>query len=72
MYLGVSPSQLANVLLVLTLQTGHISPQYHVVFDECFSTVESEKHKPETWDELFRYANQSWSYKSSTILIILP
>ena len=60
-YLGVSPSHLANVLLVLTLQTGHISPQYHVVFDEYFSTVESEKHKPETWDELFRYANQSWS-----------
>ena len=60
-YLGVSPSHLANVLLVLTLQTGHISPQYHVVFDEYFSTVESEKHKPETWDELVTYANQSWS-----------
>ena len=26
-----------------------------------FSTVESEEHKPDTWDELFKFANKSWS-----------
>ena len=38
-YLGHSPCHSGNVALVLNLRTGHISPQYHVVFDDEFSTV---------------------------------
>ena len=38
-YLGHSPSHAGNVALVLNLQTGHVSPQYHLVFDDDFSTV---------------------------------
>eukprot|EP00957_Ditylum_brightwellii_P076868 5842871-Ditylum_brightwellii.AAC.1 len=32
-YLGHSPVHAGNVALVLNLQTGHVSPQYHIVFD---------------------------------------
>lgn len=38
-YLGHSPSHAGNVSLVLNLHTGHVSPQYHVVFDDDFSTI---------------------------------
>ena len=41
-YLGVSSAHSSNVPLVLSLKTGSISAQYHVVFDDCFSTVVSE------------------------------
>ena len=40
-YLGHSPSHAGNVALVLNLQTGHMSPQYHLVFDDGFSTVDA-------------------------------
>ena len=39
-YLGHSPFHAGNVALVFNLQTGHVSPQYHVIFDEQFTTVE--------------------------------
>ena len=39
--LGSSPAHTSNVPLVLTLKTGYVTLEYHVVFDDCFSTVES-------------------------------
>ena len=61
-FVGYSPHHSSDVPLVLNLQTGSISPQYHVVFDDTFSTVisvsESEE-PPEFWTEIllddFRY-----------------
>ena len=41
-YLGLSKIHSSNVHLVLNSNTGHISPQYHFVFDENFSTVYSD------------------------------
>ena len=41
--------------LILNLQTGSITPQYHVVFDDLFSTVtsvEREIDPPGNWAEL--------------------
>ena len=40
-YLGPSPQHARSVALVLNLQTGHISPQFHVAFDPSFQTVKS-------------------------------
>ncbi len=60
-YLGVSSAHSSNVPLVLSLKTGSISAQYHVVFDDCFSTVVSEGLQPQAWEKLFSYNNQSWS-----------
>ena len=42
LYLGVSKLHSTTVHLVLNIETGKISPQYHVVFDDQFTTVYSE------------------------------
>jgi hypothetical protein len=41
MFLGFSGKHSSTVGMVLNLVTGHVSPQYHVVYDEKFSTVTS-------------------------------
>ncbi len=38
-YLGHSPFHAGSVALVYNPSTGHVSPQYHVVFDDDFTTV---------------------------------
>ena len=42
-YVKRSPIHAVNVSLVLNLSTGHISPQFHVVFNEKNSTIPSLK-----------------------------
>lgn len=42
-YLGKSPQHACNVALVLSLETGLISPQFHIKFDPSFHTVKQEK-----------------------------
>ena len=39
MYLGASPNHADSVGRILSLTTGHVSPQYHVVYDELFHTT---------------------------------
>jgi hypothetical protein len=41
LYLGSSPRHSRNVALVLNLRTGHVSPQFHVLFDDLFETLRS-------------------------------
>ena len=38
-YLDHSPFHAGSVSLVFNLSTGRVSPQYHVAFDDKFSTV---------------------------------
>ena len=38
-YVGRSPSHASNVDLILNPCTGHVSPQFHVVYDDDFLTV---------------------------------
>ncbi len=38
-YVGCSPSHAANVSLILNQQTGHFSPQFHVVCNDDFMMV---------------------------------
>ena len=38
-YVDQSPCHAGNVALVLSPKTMHISPQYHLVFDDEFPTV---------------------------------
>jgi hypothetical protein len=53
-YVGQSPSHASNVALILNPRTGHISPQFHVVFDDDFTTVEylCKMTVPPHWAEL--------------------
>ncbi len=38
-YLGRSPSHARSVALVLNIDTGRVSPQYHVQFDPSYQTI---------------------------------
>ena len=53
-FVGFSLSHSSDVPLILNPRTGHISPQYHVVFDNSFSTVTSildTEDPPSFWNE---------------------
>jgi hypothetical protein len=53
-YVGHSPQHAGNVALILNPQTECTSPQYHVVFDDNFTTVNDIKNSlmPSTWQQL--------------------
>ena len=52
-YMGKSPLHASTVALVRNLQTGRISPQFHVIFDDNFETVYSDyEDQPLLWQEL--------------------
>jgi hypothetical protein len=42
MFLGVSPEHSSNVVLALNLNMRYVSPKFHTVHDDLFSTVSSE------------------------------
>ena len=77
-YLGRSPAHAGNVALVLNPSTGLVSPKYHVVFDDDFTTAPHliKGTVPSNWeklvlgsrerstDELF-YLTQTWMQPTS-------
>ena len=50
-FVGYSPNHFSDVPLILNPATGHISPHFHVVFDDFFSIVMSDEI-PSFWNEL--------------------
>ena len=62
-YLGASPLHASTVGLVRNLYTGHISPQFHVVYDDFFETVHATaEQEPTEWPELITF--QSYRLKT--------
>ena len=52
-YLGVSKVHSSTVHMVLNIDTGKVSPQFHLIFDDTFSTVYSDgQFDPDVWDSL--------------------
>ena len=41
-FVGVSPKHSSTVGRILNVRTGHVSPQFHVVFDDLFTSVPSD------------------------------
>jgi hypothetical protein len=58
-FLGVSPDHSTTIGRILNLRTGHVSPQFHVVYDDLYSTVPNA----ETGGllDLDRFQAESWS-----------
>lgn len=56
LFLGFISHHSSSVAWVLNLQTGHISPQYHVVFDDSFTTCDvfHTNRLPYNWDDLYK------------------
>jgi transposase InsO family protein len=48
-YIGRSPQHARNVALVLNIQTGLVSPQFHVKFDPSFHTVKQSPEMDSLW-----------------------
>lgn len=60
-YLGHSPCHAGSVALVLNPKTLHVSPQFHIVIDDNFSTVPflDKNDTPPNWKELVEAAEHS-------------
>ena len=60
-YVGHSPLHAGSVVLILNPRTGHVSPQFHVVFDDHFTTVPfMEKNEvPPHWASWLRTSARS-------------
>lgn len=61
-YLGHSPYHASNVALVLNLDTGLVSPHFHVVFDDKFPTVDfiKSRKEPSNWEYLCKYHSEDY------------
>ncbi len=59
-YLGHSPMHAGSVALVLNPKTGHVSPQFHIVFDDNFTTVSHMRDEtiPPTWEHMCKNATE--------------
>ena len=59
-YVGHSPSHTGSVALVLNPRTGHVSPQFHGVFDDFFTTVPYIKKSkvPPNWPKLVEKSSE--------------
>ena len=61
MFVGFSHVHSSLVHLVLNVKTGKISPQYHVIFDDKFATVNSlptEDSLSEQWSKIFKLGRE--------------
>ena len=54
-YLGPSPSHARTVALILNPRTGHVSPQFHVKFDDFFETVGNNPTDMDTPEPTWKY-----------------
>ena len=59
-YIGHSPSHAGSFTLVLNPRTRHVSPQYHVIYDENFTTVScmSKGQVPSNWAQLVKDSSE--------------
>ena len=64
-YVGRSPIHTVNGSLILNLSKGHVSPQFHAVFNETFSTVPSLKtgSVPASWKFVCKNNRELTTYK---------
>ena len=59
-YLGHSPHHATSVAWVLNITTGHVSPQFHVVFDDHFDTaLQTNKQEISSlWQDLAKLTDE--------------
>ena len=65
-YLGSSPNHARSVALVLNPRTGHVSPQFHIKFDDFFETVQAKSTDLDTPDPDWKYLSGFATRKGAT------
>ena len=68
-YLGHSSQHSSTVALILNPKTGHVSPQFHVVFDDNFDTV---KQTAENFESLWQEKSNIENQLSETVSVDIP
>jgi hypothetical protein len=65
-YLRHSPFHTGSIALVFNPKTARVSPQYHVIFDDNFTTVPymEQDEVPPNWEELSHLSTESATDKS--------
>ena len=59
-YLGPSPRHARNVSLVLNMDTGLVSPQFHVSHDDFFETIKDDRYQAtSSWQQLAGFTRVS-------------
>ena len=68
-YMGASPMHASTVGLVRNLQTGAITPQFHMVYDDFFETVHSDEgQEPSEWPDLLAFSRFQSDFDSEDYL----
>ncbi len=59
-YLGHSPFHAGSVALIFNPRTGWVSPQYHVIFNDTFSTIPymDAGTVPPHWEDLLKHSSE--------------
>jgi hypothetical protein len=59
-FLGFSKDHSSSIGIIRNLRTGYVTPQYHVVYDETFSTVEADEVIADdpVWMDLIRFGRE--------------
>ena len=63
-FLGRSKTHASSIGLIRNLKTGKVSSQFHVVYDDFFTTVHSEEENialNENWMQLFKFTSECFS-----------
>jgi hypothetical protein len=64
LFLGFSDLHSSQVPMVLNVTTGKVSPQFHVIFDNKFSTVHSlpiDQPLTKQWSQLLQLGHESFT-----------
>ncbi len=64
LFLGFSDLHSSQVPLVMNVETGKISPQFHIIFDDTFETVNSlPLNQPlnKQWTQIFQLGRESFA-----------
>ena len=70
-FLCHSPHHAASVPLILSTQTGLVSPQFHCVFDDRFETVKNEPNDTSLWQRKAHFTKLAHD-KTNNLLISTP
>jgi hypothetical protein len=64
MYIGTSNCHASSIPLIYNPSTSHITPQYHVTYDESFTSVNAAGHPDQ--DKVFQriYEQATWIFES--------
>ena len=67
MFVGLSPHHASTVPLILNLDTGAVTPQFHIVYDDWFATVPSDPSSlppfdSDEWQKLFGDSVYQYSF----------